>query len=111
MIDPKDSDASLLSLIAQGDADAIAAIYDRHCCPVYSLALRILGEAWRAEDVLHEVFMQVWRGPSFFSGSSKDLATALLATTCRSALDLKRRSEPRDQPKLPTEKQTTTTHL
>lgn len=91
--DPIDSDASLLSLVAQGDADAIGVIYDRHCSPVYSLALHILGEAWKAEDVLHEVFLKVWRGPSLFTGP---LATALLATTCRSALDAKRRSERRD---------------
>ena len=95
-IDSPDSDASLLSLIAQGNADAIAAIYDRHCCPVYSLALQILGEAWKAEDVLHEVFMKVWRGPSLFADS---LATSLLATTCSLALDMKRRSEPREQAK------------
>lgn len=106
-IDSTDSEASLLSLVAQGDVDAIAAIYDRHCCPVYSLALHILGEPWKAEDVLHEVFMQVWRGPSLFAGS---LATALLATTCRSALDMKRRSAPRDPLRASSEKQTTTTH-
>ena len=95
-IDSADSDASLLSRIAQGNANAIAAIYDRHCCPVYSLALQILGEAWKAEDVMHEVFMKVWRGPSLFADS---LATSLLAATCRLALDMKRRSEPRKQAK------------
>ncbi len=95
-IDSTDSDASLLSLIAQGNADAIATIYDRHCCPVYSLAFQIVGEAWKAEDVLHEVFMKVWRRPSLFADS---LATSLLATTCRLASDMKRRSESKGQPK------------
>ena len=95
-IDSPDSDPFLLSLVAQGDADAIAAIYDCHCCPVYSLALHILGEAWKAEDVLHEVFMKVWRGPSSFANP---LATSSFATTCILALAMKRRAEPRDQAK------------
>ena len=87
------TDKLLLLLVENGDVDAVAEIYDRHCHPVYSLALHILREAWKAEDVLHEVFMQVWREPSSFVGRARDLLAALLACTYRLARDAKRRSE------------------
>jgi RNA polymerase sigma-70 factor (ECF subfamily) len=93
-------DKLLLLLVESGDVDAVAEIYDRHCHPVYSLALHVLREAWKADDVLHEVFMQLWREPSSFAGRAKNLLAALLAYTYRLACDAKRRSEPRDQHKL-----------
>lgn len=54
------SDQQLLTLIAEGDRDAFAEFYDRHSPRVYRLLLKWLGGHAEAEDVLQEVFWQVW---------------------------------------------------
>lgn len=53
-------DQALISRIAEKDAAALAALYDRHADTVYSLAIRIAGEPAEAEGVVQEVFAQVW---------------------------------------------------
>lgn len=53
-------DQALISRIAEKDAAALAALYDRHVDAVYSLAIRIAGEPAEAEGVVQEVFAQVW---------------------------------------------------
>jgi RNA polymerase sigma-70 factor (ECF subfamily) len=52
--------------VAGGNGEALAALYDEAGTVLYSLALRILGNAADAEEVLLEVFEQIWRSaPSF----------------------------------------------
>lgn len=46
--------------IAQGDKGALARLYDLLGKPLYSLALRITGDAAEAQDVVHDVFIQLW---------------------------------------------------
>lgn len=55
------SDQSLLEAIAGGDQEAFAAFYDRHAARVYGLLLCILRDPAEAEDLLQDVFFQVWR--------------------------------------------------
>jgi RNA polymerase sigma-70 factor (ECF subfamily) len=52
---------ALLQRIAAGDQSAVAELYDATSNVVFSLALRVLGERASAEDVLIEVYAQVWR--------------------------------------------------
>jgi len=42
----------------------MAQLYDRYSSLVYSVALRVLGDTGTAEDILQEVFMQLWRKPA-----------------------------------------------
>ncbi len=58
---PNDSLAALVAQVAQGDEQALARLYDTTSRIVYGLALRILSESTRAEDITLEVYMQVWR--------------------------------------------------
>jgi RNA polymerase sigma-70 factor, ECF subfamily len=53
------SDGDLLRRIEGGDLDAVLDLYDRHCCVLFPLALRILGDAAEAEDAVHDAFVRL----------------------------------------------------
>ena len=53
--------ADWIAAVAAGDRSALERLYDRFAPPVFALALRILGIRADAEDVVQEVFLQMWR--------------------------------------------------
>jgi len=59
-------DGDLLRAVARHDEAALAAIYDRYKLILFSLIIRILHDRQEAEDVLQEVFLQVWRRAADF---------------------------------------------
>ncbi|HKG15606.1 MAG TPA: sigma-70 family RNA polymerase sigma factor [Pyrinomonadaceae bacterium] len=76
-------DAELLRAVARGDESAFARVYDRYSPILLGLMLRILRSRAEAEDVLQEVFLQVWqRAHSFDSGRGR--AFTWLVTLARS---------------------------
>jgi RNA polymerase sigma-70 factor (ECF subfamily) len=60
------SDAELLHAVARGDESALAALYDRYNSILLGLLLRILHSRSEAEDVLQEVFLQIWQRAANF---------------------------------------------
>ncbi len=64
------SDLELARLAAAGDAEAFEKLYEYHYRRVYSLCLRMLGNATQAEDLTQEVFLQVYRKIGGFRGDS-----------------------------------------
>jgi RNA polymerase sigma-70 factor (ECF subfamily) len=59
-------DSELLHAVARGDEAALASLYDRYRLILFGLILRILHSRPEAEDVLQDVFIQVWKtAPSF----------------------------------------------
>ena len=89
------SDATLVSAIRAGDEQAMVQLYDR-CAPiVYSVALRILRDSAAAEDILQDVFMQLWRNPDAFDASRGSLPGWLAVIARNRAIDSlrKRRAE------------------
>ena len=55
------SDVELLHAVARGDEAALARLYDQYRVILFGLLVRILNSREEAEDVLQEVFLQVWR--------------------------------------------------
>ena len=61
-VDVRDQDwAALIGRMAGGDESALSALYDRSSRLIFGLLLRILNDAGLAEEVLLDVYMQVWR--------------------------------------------------
>jgi RNA polymerase sigma factor (sigma-70 family) len=86
-------DGQLVELVAQNDADALEALYDRYGKVAYSLARRILTDATLAQDVVQEVFLSLWRNAGRFDAGRGTLATYLLSMTHHRAVDVVRREE------------------
>jgi RNA polymerase sigma-70 factor (ECF subfamily) len=85
---------SQLLAIAGGDAQSFAAFYDATVGVVYGLALRILRDAAEAEEVVSDVYLQVWRQAARFD-VTRGAPRAWLVTIARSrALDTLRRRDP-----------------
>lgn len=80
--------------LKSGDQSAMAALYDRYSSVVYAVALRVLGEAGAAEDVLQEVFLQLWRNPGAFDAARGSLGAWLAVITRNRAIDLLRKRRP-----------------
>jgi RNA polymerase sigma-70 factor (ECF subfamily) len=86
-------DGQLVELVAQKDAGALEALYDRYGRPAYSLARRILTEETLAQDVVQEVFLSLWRNAGRFDAGRGTVATYLLSMTHHRAVDVVRREE------------------
>ena len=86
------SDRALLASIAQGDKTAIRLLFERHKVRVYRYALRMVSHEQAAEDIVSEVFFEVWRRAASFEGRSQ-VSTWLLGIARNLALEtLRRRS-------------------
>jgi RNA polymerase sigma-70 factor (ECF subfamily) len=94
---PAALDQALIKEIAKGDRLAMQALFQRHRVRVYRFALRMLRDATAAEDVISEVFFDVWQQAARFQGRST-VSTWLLAITRHKALSTlrKRPTEPLD---------------
>jgi len=84
----------LVGAIRAGDEQAMEQIYDRYSAIVYSVALRVLGDTAAAEDVLQEVFMQLWRSPDVFDASRGSLPGWLAVIARNRAIDSLRKRRP-----------------
>lgn len=69
-------------------------LYDRYAPVVYSVALRVLADAGAAEDVLQEVFLQLWRKPHSFDASRGSMAAWLAVIARHRAVDHLRKRRP-----------------
>ena len=88
------SDLVLVTAIRSGDQSAMAALYDRYSSIVYSVALRVLQDTAAAEDVLQDVFVQLWRKPGAFDASRGNMAAWLAVIARHRAIDALRRRRP-----------------
>lgn len=84
----------IVSAIRSGNESAMAYLYDKYSSIVYSVALRVLADTGAAEDVLQEVFMQLWRNPGAFDASRGNLAPWLAVIARNRAIDSLRKRQP-----------------
>jgi len=80
--------------IRSGDTNAMTLLYDRYSSIVYAVALRVLGDTGAAEDVLQEVFLQLWRNPGAFDSSRGNLGPWLAVIARNRAIDGLRKRRP-----------------
>jgi RNA polymerase sigma-70 factor (ECF subfamily) len=69
-------------------------LYDRYSKVVYAVALRVLQDAAGAEDVLQDVFLQLWRNPDAFDASRGSLAAWLAVIARHRSIDRLRKRRP-----------------
>jgi RNA polymerase sigma-70 factor, ECF subfamily len=84
------SDEALVGLIADGDKRAMQVLYARHNVRVYRFIVRLTGNPTLAEDLVSEVFLDVWRQAEGFEAKSQ-VSTWLLAIARYKTLSALRR--------------------
>jgi len=92
----KRNDVTLIAGLRAGDDTAMADLYDRYSGIVYGVALRVLGDTTAAEDVLQEVFLQLWRNPRAFNADRGSMAPWLAVIARNRAIDILRKRPKED---------------
>jgi RNA polymerase sigma-70 factor (ECF subfamily) len=81
------SDPELAAALVAGEIDAVDVLFTRYGRVAYSLAIRILGDPGRAEDVVQDAFVRVWKRAASFDPRRGSLRTWLLAVVRNCAVD------------------------
>jgi RNA polymerase sigma-70 factor, ECF subfamily len=80
-------DIDLMRRIRERDQQALNDVYNQYGGAVYSLALRVLGERTRAEEITQDVFLRVWNAPEKWDSAKGKLLSWLLTVTRYAAID------------------------
>ena len=83
-----DSDELLAARLGAGDDCALAEVFDRLAPAVYASALRVLGDAAAAQDVVQDVLVELWSRPGRYNPGAGTLRTYLAILARHRALDL-----------------------
>ena len=84
------NDVLLAARLAAGDDRALGEVFDRLAPTVYSAALRVLGDEATAQDVVQDVFVELWSRPSRYDPSAGTLHAYLVVLARHRAVDLVR---------------------
>lgn len=87
-------DLRLVARLRAGDQLALSELYDRYSSVVYGVALRILQDTGAAEDLLQDIFLQLWRKPDAFDSSRGSLGAWLSVIARHRAIDRLRQRRP-----------------
>ena len=90
------SDAALIQKIVQRDESALAALYDRYASLLSSLLNRILRDTQAAEEILQDVFYQLWMNAAQFNPARGSLPGWLTVIARNRAISRLRRHNPSD---------------
>lgn len=95
--DARQVEAALIQQIAQQDSAALATLYDRYSRIIYAIALRSLRSAEESEEVVLDVFTQVWRIAERYDSTKSRVDTWLFMMTRSRVLDRLRKRQRRIQ--------------
>ena len=79
--------SGLIARTAQGEEDALGALYDYTSAQLYGLALRVLDDPTMAEEVVLDVYMQVWKQANQFDANRGKPIVWLAVMTRSRAID------------------------
>jgi RNA polymerase sigma factor (sigma-70 family) len=85
-----DALATLVARVMDQDERALAQLYEQLSGQVYAICLRIVGEVGRAEEVLEDVFWQVWRQAPRFCASRGNVRAWVMTMARSRAIDAAR---------------------
>ncbi len=83
-------DDVLVARLRDRDLGAFEALYDRYADLVFSVALRVVGDRHVAEDVMQDVYLQLWRRPEQFDANRGSFRTWLLSIARNRSIDERR---------------------
>lgn len=86
------ADQALVEAIATGDQFALRTLYNRHRVRIFRFAVRLVGDAASAEDIVSESFIEVWRQACRFEGRSS-VSTWIMSIARFKALSVRRRRQ------------------
>ncbi|MFS0854684.1 ECF RNA polymerase sigma factor SigK [Microbacterium sp. 179-I 3D4 NHS] len=89
----RDAVADLLLRVASGDQNAFAELYDMLSSRVFGLILRVLVNRSQSEEVLQEVFLEIWQSASRFAPNKGQGRTWIMTMAHRRAVDRVRSSQ------------------
>lgn len=89
----QDAVADLLVAVASGDQNAFAELYDALSSRVFGLILRVLVNRSQSEEVLQEVFLEIWQSASKFAPNKGQGRTWVMTIAHRRAVDRVRASQ------------------
>ena len=89
--------AGLMAAVARGDRSALGRLYDQLARPLYSLAFRVTSDAAEAQDIVQDVFLQLWHKAGDYNLARGSVFSWAATLTRNRAIDRvrtrKRRSE------------------
>ena len=89
--------SQLLARAGMGDRAAFAALYDKSSSHLFAVVLRICRDRAQAEDILQEVYVNVWRAASGFDAAQSQPLTWLTSIARNRAIDSLRRTHTQPQ--------------
>ncbi len=90
-------DPALVAAVGDGDAAALALLYDRFAGMLLGLAHRVLGDTSDAEEILQEAFLQVWNQAGRYDPGRSSVSTWLVLITRSRAIDRLRSRKVKDR--------------
>jgi RNA polymerase sigma-70 factor (ECF subfamily) len=88
------TDTYYLIAIGNGEEQAMARLFELYSRLVYSVSLRVLRDPAAAEDVMQEVFLQIWRNPTSFTATRGTIAGLLTVMSRNRSIDVLRKRRP-----------------
>jgi RNA polymerase sigma factor (sigma-70 family) len=89
--------SQLLARAGMGDRAAFAALYEKSSSHLFAVVLRICRDRAQAEDILQEVYVNVWRAASGFDAAQSQPLTWLTSIARNRAIDSLRRAQTQPQ--------------